>query len=1196
MVTLTNNLTSSVVPNGSTLNLYAYEPFDFELSAGTYSFTGTSPELISAIFGLHFQLTNGFKSSSSTTLVFIATESGGSSISVYVKINPGRFVLDGISPFVYYKNEAIVDLTLTSSVNLSAPPVSTRALPPGLTISTIDAKTYKITGTPSVTVANNNYLIYGSSGSKIFTTTIAIQVLGERLKISPSSASVSEMVVGSAITPVVITTTLPTTGVTTGFSYTLSGSLPDGISMAISGTYSTIATISGTPTTTAAKNGNVSLTLTASQVRGAGNTITTSIPISLTFGETVLFDDIASMDVYANVPIFPRTFRAATYFLNTGATISSMVMPSVPTGLSFNTGTYTLSGTPTYPQSTTDYNITATNSNGKTAVLPYPINIREDVIDVVPSFLNLLSCIVSKQIEAVQFVATSGSGSAVTFSYAPEGILAEYGLNLSASGLLTGIPNQVVSTQVISIYAINQYTTTEVLFTLNIGADTFTFPDQYLTFIQNIPITPFSFTATASSGHPIQSYSSSGLPSGLRMSTTGYLSGTPLNSTSGTLTITASTGYTSDSRTYSYSVLGDMLLFYVPNGDRTLLTPGDDGAYTITYPYSLTAGSNIPEIQVKCLSFSGTGASNYQFSNYTTTYGINVSSAGLMSGLLTDSLPPSEILLPSTRGYVKAYANDLSGDAGFLLNNGNSLIYKNFVVADNKVFSIVKPDTITDWGIQTLTTTTNNITNFKIRYTNQDTYRIILSTNENSIVLFDSIFNMFQLYDSLPQKVYETIYDSNDVWYSIGVASRLQTCKSTDNGRSWSTIGAINPNSPRGRTDGGATISKFGGNIFVGGNGSDGSPIAYTSNEGDTWNYSTGISATYGEIQCFCFDNPSLLLAGGSETAVSTDLMPVTFHNNTIFYSTDGSNWSSATTPTDMNFICTSIRYFSNQWIANGKNYDGVDIKNSIVYSGDGSNWTTAYNLTTDILGKPWIDGSNIYIVAQDIGSYKVKRANFPFSGLVSWANVSTSLTDITGTVTNSVGSYWIRPYGTFFDTTLAFDGFIVSEKFKFMAPTQTVFNIYQYVPITPISVAIGMRTDVELPLVQAFPPDAYIFVDLDTIPTGLTYNQLTCILSGTPIEAGNFSITFYAQNSATASTFYKAILTLSLVVSYPLVVKKLDGAGAVTSLVRQQAMANGSERARDANVFPDRGYILGAFSAPLGVDVTTTVIPTSCR
>jgi hypothetical protein len=1198
MVTLTNYYTSSVVPNGSTFNLYAYEYFRFDLSAGTYSFTGTSVELIAFCSGIYFQSTTGFNSSSATTLVFKATESGGDSVTIYFKINPGRFLLGGVNPFIYYKSEAIPDLTLTamSSHALSAQPISTRSLPPGLAISTVSTNSYKLSGTPTVTVANADYLIYGSSGSKVFTTTLSIQVLSERLKVSPTTAS-SSMTVGSAITPLVITATMPTAGPFTGFSFTLSRSLPDGLSMSTSTSNPTVtATISGTPTITAAKNGTVTMTLVASQSRGAGNTLTASVPLYFSFGETVIFDDIASMDVYANVPIFPRTFRAATYFVNTGAAINYMNNTEVlPLGLTFDSNTYVLSGTPTEIVSD-NYDITASNVNGKSCVLAYPITIRENVIDVLPSFLNLVNCIVSKQIEAVQFVATSGSGIGVTFSYAPEGILANYGLNLSSSGLLTGIPNAVLSNQSVTIYAsaTDGSATTEVPLTLTISPDTFTFETRTLTFIQNIAITPFTFIATAASGHPVQTYSASGLPSGLRMSTTGYVSGTPTDSTSGALLLTVSTGYTSGSQYYSYTLIEDVLFLIGGKGD-TAITTTVDNVTTTTYPYSLTPGSNIPSITVDALSFSGTDASNFQFFNFTPTYGLSITTDGVFSGTLTDSIPPSAVLPSSKTGYVEATAGSLNSTIRFLLDTQNALYNRALVSIGTGLYTLDKE--VDTWNLTEVYRVGNNITNINAFYINENSFTYMFDDKSPGLThqSYNGEYIRYSNPDQAPVLLYQTIMPTIDIWYSIGEKTpNLHILKSIDAGITWSNTADVNLTVPSmwekygGGFEGG-TIAKSGSNIFVGGSGLGGHAIAYTSDEGSNWNYGSGDPGSHGsgEIRCFCFDGPSLLLAGGSSETTAIQPTPITTGNNTIFYSSDsGSTWTGIQ-PTAMNFTCTNIMYAGGQWVASGKNYDGAVITNSIIYSTDGSNWNVSKSLSSMNLSMPWNDGSNWYCIQDTMAATTIFSNTFPL-GSSNWQNIY-SLSNCPGTIEITKGAYWMRPYSTSFSTTLTFDGFVDNPVFVFLGPTQTTLNYFKYVPITPLSISVGYTNSG----VQLFPPYIFVFVDSSTIPTGLIFDRLTCILSGTPVETGDFSIRFYATD---ASQTYRIKLDLTLIISIPLVVKKLDGAGAVTSLIRQQALANGVERSRDSNVFPDRAYILGAFSAPLGVDVTTTVIPESCR
>jgi hypothetical protein len=91
------------------------------------------------------------------------------------------------------------------------------------------------------------------------------------------------------------------------------------------------------------------------------------------------------------------------------------------------------------------------------------------------------------------------------------------------------------------------------------------------TYFQNRAITPFQFIAISTlSERAIQSYSSTTLPSGLVISASGLLSGTPTTSTSGSFTIIASTGFTITNQTYTYLIIADQLMIIQTNGSDSI--------------------------------------------------------------------------------------------------------------------------------------------------------------------------------------------------------------------------------------------------------------------------------------------------------------------------------------------------------------------------------------------------------------------------------------------------------------------------------------------------------------------------------------------------------------------------------------------------------------------------------------------------
>jgi hypothetical protein len=132
-----------------------------------------------------------------------------------------------------------------------------------------------------------------------------------------------------------------------GITYSVSPNLPAGLIL-----NSNTGVISGTPTET---SGLATYTITASNTGG-----------STTYGVVITINDVAPSSLsYSNPNIYTRN-SAITSLSSTvmGQNIIYSVYPSLPSGLSLNTSTGTISGTPTGVSDTTTYTITATNSGG----------------------------------------------------------------------------------------------------------------------------------------------------------------------------------------------------------------------------------------------------------------------------------------------------------------------------------------------------------------------------------------------------------------------------------------------------------------------------------------------------------------------------------------------------------------------------------------------------------------------------------------------------------------------------------------------------------------------------------------------------------------------------------------------------------------------------------------------------------------
>ena len=667
------------IPTGS-LSLYRYEPFSYAFTISSLDsvglslrFTRSSSELQTYMAlsqdlqSVTFQGT--FVTSYTAILNLIVDLMFGETViettTILVSVGTGRFFPPSPNQnFQLYQYEDVSNtfgsnIDFLSQLSLTSV-VSAPSLPSGLTFGG-SGNAWYMQGIPILQVNQSNYQIIGSNSSngRIVRNTISIKVNEQQVRITPSAYTLSGLIVDASIIPITLTALQPPTIYYSSFNYTWS-SLPSGFSFQdvngntvsqpftppISDTALTISLV-GAPslafaTTMSTYSSNLYQTqLVGTRTDQTGKQITGRSLLNFSMGDTVLIDVSNSVSLYQSKPLSVTDFLITARSFFSSATISSVTADSLPPGLSLvvysSPNIYRLSGTPTTVNLTGSYTFTGTNTNGISRSVTVTIPINPDVVAFggsTPASGTVFQFIVSRELTnaktgyyttPIVFTATS-TAAPNTIVYSSSINFEDYGLIFNTStGTLTGTPTIPLASTSVTITATdNLLVSASRTIQVTILADVFTWPTYSPTYFQNKVISLFQFVMVSTlSDRPIQSFSSIDLPTGLFINAAGILSGTPSVfpvGGVGNFTIIASTGFSTASQVYTYSMYADQLLIIQTNEKDTIETVFSD-------------------IEYRAIQYSSDSFVNASFSigslSPATSATISVTTGGLLSGDFT---------------------------------------------------------------------------------------------------------------------------------------------------------------------------------------------------------------------------------------------------------------------------------------------------------------------------------------------------------------------------------------------------------------------------------------------------------------------------------------------------------------------------------------------------------------------------------
>jgi hypothetical protein len=507
------------------------------------------------------------------------------------------------------------------------------ALPSGLII---DSATGEITGTGTVASSTTTYTVTVKDSasppqSKSETFSLSVVSIPIVTKIVIPTKVLQQNIAATSFTPVTAT------GGTGALSFTVSPTLPTGLSFSSSGA------ITGTPTSSSAS------TLYTVTVKDSS-----PIPLTATASFALSVDALAALVTTQVVPTTTLTKNiAAPSFTPVTAsggygTLTYSISPALPSGLIFSTTTGAISGTPTGTSTTTTYTVSVTDQASQSSSKTFSLSVSATALT---ASLDIPFKTVTSNVAVLNFTPVTATGGTGTITYSITPSLYPL-LNFSTTtGEISGTSSDTHGNTTYVITATDQTpTSVNKTFYLTINAPTplvttTVIPSQNV--IQGEAATGFS-PVTASGGYGTLSWSTTpSLPTGLSINgATGAISGTAgsyANANTYTVVVQDQAKQISNS-TFSLTIDAPTLILKQAVPSKTIyknipvteFTPvtatGGTGIYTYgispPLPYNLTFSTTTGKI-------SGTAFSSDSARLYTVTITDSLGKSGSKTFYLT---------------------------------------------------------------------------------------------------------------------------------------------------------------------------------------------------------------------------------------------------------------------------------------------------------------------------------------------------------------------------------------------------------------------------------------------------------------------------------------------------------------------------------------------------------------------------------
>ncbi|HLH16921.1 MAG TPA: putative Ig domain-containing protein [Bryobacteraceae bacterium] len=402
--------------------------------------------------------------------------------------------------------------SLTVAASGGTPPYtwSATGLPAGLSIN---ASTGAITGTPTGPISSSVTIkVTDSSTPTPQTATASLS-----LTVAPAALTITTTSLPSGQANQAYNATLAATGGTTPYSWSATG-LPAGLSINASS-----GAITGTPT--AGSNGNVTIKVTDSTTPTA---LTATVSLAL---------NIAPPPITITTTLLPTGTAGQPYNATLAATGGTppytWSATGLPGGLSINPSTGAITGTPTGPNSG-NVTIKVTDSTTPTALT----GSASLALNITPALLTITTTALNPGIAGQPYTMNmAASGGTTPYSWSATGLPSGLSIN-ATTGAITGTPanptSAIVNIKVTDSGSPNPQSA-NVTLGLTITAAPLTITTTALNAGQALQA--YSQTMTATGGTTPYTWSATGLPAGLSISSAGVISGTPTAASTGSVTI-----------------------------------------------------------------------------------------------------------------------------------------------------------------------------------------------------------------------------------------------------------------------------------------------------------------------------------------------------------------------------------------------------------------------------------------------------------------------------------------------------------------------------------------------------------------------------------------------------------------------------------------------------------------------------------